>query len=171
MTDQSVGVPLCNLKIGERENDYAEIVEAPTSGGCKELSGEADPNQSQPIKPSPRTLGACNELPMSQSHAETDVSPIEMSSGRGEGGIDFAEETGLSLSQMSETDANVNLVGMDCEQPLKESADATCIQEDDLAMPAETCDIEAASSSTTTYNAVTNFQVGSGDSEMNTGDD
>ena len=162
MTELSVGVPLCSLKIEERENDYAEI--GPASAACK------DPNQSQSIEPPSRTMGACNELPLSQSHAETgaiDESRIEMSSGRG-GCCDFAEET-LPLSQISETDpANVNQVAVQSDQPLKESLGTTCIEEDVRAIPGENYDIEAASSSTTTYNAVTNFQVGS--SEMNTGD-
>ena len=169
MTELSVGVPLCSLKIEERENDYAEIGEAaPASAACK------DPNQSQSIEPPSRTMGACNELPLSQSHAETgaiDGSCIEMSSERGGGGCcDFAEET-LPLSQLSETDpANVNQVAVQSDKPLKESAGATCIEEDVRAIPGENYDIEAASSSTTTYNAVTNFQVGSSGSEMNTGD-
>ena len=166
MTELSVGVPLCSLKIEERENDYAEI--GPASAACK------DPNQSQSIEPPSRTMGACNELPLSQSHAETDAideSHIEMSSGRGgRGCCDFAEET-LPLSQLSETDpANVNQVAVQSDQPLKESEGTTCIEEDVRAIPGENCDIEAASSSTTTYNAVTNFQVGSSGSEMNTGD-
>ena len=81
----------------------------------------------------------------------------------------FAKEI-LSLSQISETDANVNLVGMDCAAVQSESVVATCIQEDVLAVPGENSDIEAASSSTTTYNAVANFQVGSSGGEINTGD-
>ena len=174
MTEQSigVGVPLCNLKVDERENDYAEIGEAPTSGRCKEVTGvtgEPDPNQSQSIEPPSRTMGACNELPLSQSHPETDAideSSIEKSPGKG-GCSDFAEET-LPLSHKSETDANVNLVGVESDQSLQEIVVATCLKEDVLAVPRDNCDTEAASSSLTTYNAVTNFQVGP--SERNTGE-
>lgn len=171
--------PLCNLKIDE--NEYAEIGPGPTSGtgeACREHSRtelKLNVNQSQPIKPP--SIGAYNELAMSnQSLVETDdVSPIEMCTGSGGECNELAEET-LCIS---EREANTKLIGMGCggvqsAQLLQENApdcDATPREVDVLAK-SESFDLEAAaSSSTTTYNAVGNFQVGISNNEMNTGEE
>ena len=179
---ESVGHPLCKLEIDERENDYAEIGEASTSGRCIELKISIS-NESQPIEPSSTTIGACNELILSQSHA--DVSPIEKRCGS-----EFAEET--FPSPPSETGVNFNLgvnLGVNVNQTeascsLQKSSKETCIQngsaggdatrseEEVLALgeKCESCEIEAASSSTTTYNPIGNFQAGSG-GEMDPGEE
>ena len=156
-----------------------------TEGACKEharIEKEPKAKQSQTIKPP--SMEACNELAMSQqSHTDMDVidfNPLEMSSGTGPGGAcrELAEES-LSLSRISETEANAKLNGMGCgvvesKQLLQESApdcDATHREADVLAK-SESCDLDeaTASSSTTTYNAVGNFQVGC-DNESNTGEE
>ena len=174
---ESVGHPLCRLEIDERENDYAEIGEAQTSGRCIELKISIS-NQSQPIEPSSTTMGACNELILSQSHA--DVSPIEKRCGS-----EFAEET--LPPPPSETGVNVNHVNVNVNQTgascsLQKSSKGTCIQNGSaggdatrsevfaLGEKCESCEIEAASSSTTTYNPIGNFQAGSG-SEMDPGEE
>ena len=171
--------PLCSLQIDE--NEYAEIGPGPTSGtgeACREHSRtelKLNVNQSQPIKPP--SIGAYNELAMShQSLVETDdVSPIEMCTGTGGECNELAEET-LCIS---EREANTKLIGMGCggvqsAQLLQENApicDATPREVDVLAK-SESFDLEAAaSSSTTTYNAVGNFQVGISNNEMNTGEE
>ena len=184
MMKQSVGagVALCNLKIDEKDNDYAEIEQAPAStGGGRKEDFNGEENQSRSMKPPSRTIGVGN--PKSQAHAENgaiDESPVEMNSGGGYS--DF-----FPLSHIGETD--VNLIGMDCvavqsEQSLKQSVkavkedvkDVKAVKEEDVLALAlgENCDcIETAgcSSSTTTYNTVANFKVGcTGCEIMNTGE-
>ena len=143
-----------------------------TGGACKEparTEKEPKAKQYQPIKP--LSIEACNELTMFQSHTE-------ISSGTGEAYSELAEES-LSLSNIRKMETNTNLNGTGCGVKsgllLQESApdcDATS-REVPLALveKSENCDLEAtASSSTTTYNAVGNFQVGC-DNEINTGEE